>query len=93
MAKKSDPPQIPSLQPAPAAPAGASPAPAEKPENACPLCWGARQGTGVAYSTQRTRRYYKCKVCGHSWTAVISPARVEKVHSRPAPDLETRGGG
>lgn len=44
----------------------------------CPLCWGRCQGVGIAYSTQGSRRYYRCArslgelpPCGHTWTAIV----------------------
>jgi hypothetical protein len=45
----------------------------------CPICWNGRGGYGLAYSTQGSTRYYKCKKstkpepgpCGHTWTATV----------------------
>lgn len=61
----------------------------------CPICWGRRQGVGIAYSTQGMRRYYKCSrtqtdmpPCGHTWTAVVDLS-VVRIESRTV-EISTR---
>lgn len=47
----------------------------------CELCFGVLGGVGVAYGLAKKtpefgKRYYKCKVCKHTWTYPVSPAQV-----------------
>ena len=54
----------------------------------CPACFNGLGGVGVVYSTERNKSYYKCKACGHTWTATVR-REVVKVEHRHV-DLETR---
>lgn len=54
----------------------------------CPSCYNGLGGVGNVYSTERNKSYYKCKTCGHTWTATVR-REVVKVEHRTV-ELETR---
>lgn len=58
----------------------------------CPLCFnGPMNGTGVAYCTQGSTRYYKCKCCGHTWTATVKTEVINIGHRIVGLDGERSG--
>lgn len=42
----------------------------------CPSCWGNRKGWGVQYGRTKIIAYYRCRLCGHTWTADVPPNAV-----------------
>lgn len=60
----------------------------------CPLCFHGQGGVGRQYSKQGATAYYKCKDCGHTWTArvkletTVIEHRVVELDTREDPDGE-----
>jgi rubredoxin len=75
-------------RPAPSPPAARPDVP---PHQQCPLCFQGLGGKGRCYSTRGQTRYYKCKSCGHTWTAQVT-AEVTRIEHRTV-ELEERGDG
>lgn len=69
MAKKAD--NKPEIKPPPEPAARSIPT-----HRCCPLCFHGQGGTGLCYSKRGNTSYYKCQLCGHTWTAIV---RVEVV--------------
>ena len=57
----------------------------------CPLCYhGANNGIGVSnglYEKASTlnRRYYRCDMCGHTWSADFKPEELLRINTPDSP--------
>lgn len=57
----------------------------------CPLCWTGQKGVGVQYSAYplKKTKYFKCKNCAHTWSAVVFP-HVQEFNDRLPDDISER---